>query len=120
MTVAKPLAVVVAGGALGAYARFGLSELFPGIWTIAVVNVLGSLLLGVVVTVLGTDRLWRLFLGTGILGGFTTFSTFAVDAVESSPLVGVLYVVGTLVPALLAARAGMAIGESMQTRRGAR
>lgn len=118
---ARALGVVVAGGALGACARYGLAELFPGIWTIAVVNVLGSLLLGVVVTLLGTDRLWRLFLGTGVLGGFTTFSTFAVDAVvESSPLVGAVYVVGTLVPALVAARAGMVIGDSVRMRRGAR
>ena len=41
-----------------------------------------GLLLGVVAALVGPDRLWRLFLGTGVLGGFTTFSAFGLDAVQ--------------------------------------
>lgn len=118
MIEARALGVVVAGGALGACARYGLSELFPGIWTIAVVNVVGSLLLGIIASMLGPDRLWRLFLGTGVLGGFTTFSTFAVDAVDQSALVATAYVAATLIPALLAARVGMEIGHLLRSKRG--
>ncbi len=68
----KPTAVVAAGGAVGAVARYALAVQFPGIWTIAAINVAGSLLLGLVAALLGPDRLWRLFLGVGVLGGYTT------------------------------------------------
>ncbi|NGP04059.1 CrcB family protein [Rhodococcus sp. 14C212] len=111
----KPTAVVAAGGAVGAVTRYALSVQFPGIWTIAAINVAGSLLLGVVAAMLGPDRLWRLFLGVGVLGGFTTFSTFAVDTVRH-PATAVVYVTVTLVGALAAARAGMAAGEAWRHR----
>ncbi|MGF7124114.1 MULTISPECIES: fluoride efflux transporter FluC [unclassified Rhodococcus (in: high G+C Gram-positive bacteria)] len=117
MTEARTLAVVAAGGAIGASVRYLLAQQFPGIWTIVVVNVVGSLLLGVLAAMVGPDRLWRLFLGVGVLGGFTTFSTFAVDVVQN-PGVAVLYLLATLVPALFAARLGMGIGEVWHTRRG--
>ncbi|WP_137724366.1 fluoride efflux transporter FluC [Prescottella subtropica] len=116
MVEVRALTVVAAGGAVGACTRWLLSQQFPGIWTIAVINIVGSLLLGTVAAMLGPDRLWRLFLGTGVLGGFTTFSTFAVDAVQN-PATAALYVAATLLPALLAARAGMALGEYLHGRR---
>lgn len=116
MVEGRALAVVAAGGALGASVRYLLAQQFPGIWTIAVINVVGSLLLGVLAAMLGPDRLWRLFLGIGVLGGFTTFSTFAVDAVRH-PAAALLYVFATLLPALLAARIGMAVGEYLHARR---
>lgn len=118
MTEARTLVVVAAGGALGASARYLLAHQFPGIWTVLVINIVGSLLLGILAAVLGPDRLWRLFLGVGVLGGFTTFSTFAVDVVEN-PGSAVVYILATLLPALLAARLGMRIGEAWHTRRGA-
>ncbi|QBJ95233.1 CrcB family protein [Rhodococcus sp. ABRD24] len=117
MAETRALAVVVAGGAVGASGRYLLSQQFPGIWTVMLINIVGSLLLGVLAAVLGPDRLWRLFLGVGVLGGFTTFSTFAVDVVQN-PGSAVVYILATLVPALLAARLGMAIGEVWHTRRG--
>jgi CrcB protein len=82
------LAVISLGGVIGAVGRYeaGLwwptrSDAMP--WTTLGINVLGSALLAVVIVVateLWTDRPWlRPFLGTGVLGGFTTFSTFALD-----------------------------------------
>ncbi len=112
----RALTVVAVGGAIGAGARYLLSHEFSGIWTVATINIAGSLLLGCVAALLGPDRLWRLFLGTGVLGGFTTFSTFAVDAVQN-PGTAILYVFVTLLPALLAARLGMAVGEYVHARR---
>lgn len=81
------------------------------------VNVLGSLLLGVVVGSLG-DRhpLWRAFVGTGVLGGFTTYSAFAVHTATllgSHPIAGVLLAVSSVLLGLAAAALGVRL-----TRRG--
>jgi CrcB protein len=73
---------------LGAEARYGLSRLMPHAasdwpWATLLTNVLGSALLGVLVAVLlglpDPPQLARPFVGIGILGGFTTFSTFELD-----------------------------------------
>ncbi|MGV9352665.1 FluC/FEX family fluoride channel [Streptomyces misionensis] len=82
------LAAVAAGGALGACARYGAALLWPTgaaafPWTTFWVNVSGCAVIGVLMGVI-TDlraghRLVRPFLGTGVLGGFTTFSTYVVD-----------------------------------------
>lgn len=86
-----PWLAVAAGGALGAVARYGMAGLvqrvaggaFP--WGTLAVNVLGALLMGIIVE--GAARLWtvptdlRLFLTTGVLGGFTTFSAFSLETV---------------------------------------
>jgi fluoride exporter len=82
------LAAVAAGGVLGAEARYGLSLLLPhhpGQWPMAtwVTNVSGCFLIGVLMVVLteltSPHRLVRPFLGVGVLGGYTTFSTAMVD-----------------------------------------
>ncbi|WP_433800573.1 fluoride efflux transporter CrcB [Actinomycetospora sp. CA-084318] len=83
------VAAVALGGAIGALARWGLGLAFPtphGAFptTTLVINVVGCLLMGVLVVHVAEVRtahpLVRPFLGVGVLGGFTTFSTFAVDA----------------------------------------
>ncbi|MEU4117538.1 fluoride efflux transporter CrcB [Kitasatospora sp. NPDC028055] len=82
------VAVVAAGGAIGALARYaaGLGwgtgpSAFP--WTTLLVNVVGCAVIGVFLVVVTEGRpahpLLRPFFGTGVLGGFTTFSTYAVD-----------------------------------------
>lgn len=88
---AHPVAVlgsISAGGVAGALARHGLSEVFPrdpGGWPWATwaVNVAGCLLLGVLMVLISEvwtgRRLLRPFLGVGVLGGFTTFSTAMVE-----------------------------------------
>ncbi|MDO8964386.1 MAG: fluoride efflux transporter CrcB [Coriobacteriia bacterium] len=88
----KELLLVAAGGALGAAARWGLGgwvaeRLGPGFpWHTAVVNVSGALLIGLLMGVtMGRASVspdWRAFLGTGVLGGYTTFSTLAYETVR--------------------------------------
>ncbi|WIJ26824.1 fluoride efflux transporter CrcB [Devosia sp. RR2S18] len=84
--------LVGAGGALGAMARYGTSVLITRWWqggfplATIVVNVLGSLLMGVLIGILARlTPTWapeaRLFVAVGVLGGFTTFSTFSLDAI---------------------------------------
>ena len=79
------------GGALGALARWGIGTALPGSaggwpWATLLVNLTGCLLIGVLLAVLlarfpASTRL-RPFLAVGVLGGYTTFSTFAVDVVR--------------------------------------
>ncbi|MGW1762732.1 fluoride efflux transporter FluC [Streptomyces sp. NPDC002073] len=86
---APVLAAVSAGGVLGALARYGLGLLWPAApgafpWTTLGINVAGCALIGVLMVLVGGGGRWahplvRPFLGTGVLGGFTTFSTYAVD-----------------------------------------
>ena len=97
--------------------RWRLSVWFPvasGTFptTTLAINLVGSALIGVVL-VLSLDRqpprlLTHSFLGTGILGAFTTFSAFTVESAEllrqSEPLTALAYVVGGVVMALVAMR----------------
>ncbi|MFF7676813.1 fluoride efflux transporter FluC [Actinacidiphila glaucinigra] len=85
---APAVAVVAVGGALGACARYGAGLLWPTApgafpWTTLGVNALGCAVIGVFMVVItemwSAHRLVRPFFGTGVLGGFTTFSTYAVD-----------------------------------------
>lgn len=114
------LAVVAVGGALGSAARYGLAIGWPGPaggfpWATLVTNLVGCALIGalmqVVTTTAGVHPLVRPFLGTGLLGGFTTFSTYAVETRDLvaqgriGPATG--YALGTLVGALIAVRLGM-------------
>lgn len=89
------VAAVALGGAAGAAARYGASLFWPTApsafpWTILVVNTVGCAVMGVLMVVITegrqTHRLVRPFLGTGVLGGFTTFSTYAVDIVRLTDL----------------------------------
>ncbi|MEV6751119.1 CrcB family protein [Streptomyces sp. NPDC051214] len=82
------VAVVAAGGAIGASARYGASLIWPtapGTFptTTLLVNVVGCAVMGAFMAILtevrAPHRLLRPFFGTGVLGGFTTFSTYAVD-----------------------------------------
>lgn len=106
---------VSAGGVLGALARYGLGlgwptprDGFP--WTTFTINVLGCLVIGVflvvVTEVFRAHRLLRPFFGTGVLGGFTTFSTYCVDIQQlienGRPATAVAYLATTAVAALAA------------------
>src|SRR6185503_14749578 len=82
------LGVVALGGAAGAVGRYGLAVAWPHRpgtfpWATFVTNVTGCLLIGVLMVLItevwSAHRLLRPFLGTGVLGGYTTFSTYTVD-----------------------------------------
>jgi fluoride exporter len=82
------VAVVSLGGGLGAVIRYGAGRLWPtpgdGFpWTTLGVNALGCALIGVLMVLItevwAAHRLVRPFLGTGVLGGFTTFSTYSQE-----------------------------------------
>jgi CrcB protein len=115
-------AVVGGGGAAGALARAGLAELWPHRpdewpWATLVTNATGSALLGVLLVVLADryprDRYARPLLGTGVLGGYTTFSTFSVDAAQlirfDRPGVAVGYVVASVAAILLGCVLGLVL-----------
>lgn len=127
------LLLACAGGALGSGARFLVYQLFAGParvagvaafpWGTLTVNVVGSFLMGLVVVVIG-EKLGgspeaRTFFATGILGGFTTFSAFSLDALElyvnRTPLVAGGYIALSVIVSLLALVAGMAIARWILT-----
>jgi CrcB protein len=114
------------GGALGSLARWGLGRALPhsaGAWPTAtlLVNLTGCLLLGLLAFALFTRHPrspWlRPFLGTGVLGGWTTFSTFAVDAVQLADagrgVAAVGYVLVSVVGGVLAAAVGVRLGRAV-------
>jgi fluoride exporter len=114
------LAVISAGGALGALGRYGLTlaiPVLPGRFPLAtfLINVVGCLLIGILMVLITevypTHPLLRPFLGVGVLGGFTTFSTYAneVRALLSPgwAMTALAYLSGTVAAALLAAWSGV-------------
>jgi fluoride exporter len=125
------LGVIAAGGAIGAVARYALLSAFPhpaaGFgWAAFAINVSGCLLIGILM-VLVTEarqvhRLVRPFLGTGVLGGFTSFSTYVVDTqralLAAAPRVALLYAAGTVLAALAAAWAGITMTRALTGMRG--
>jgi fluoride exporter len=98
----KSFLFVVLGGGLGAGSRFlaatFVSRIYGGLFPLGtfLINVTGSFLIGVLMTLFlnrpGSNPNWRLFLVTGILGGYTTFSSFEWETLAAwkggSSLVG--------------------------------
>lgn len=128
----RDLIAVAAGGAVGALARYGVSLTASALgvaspWATLAVNVVGCLLMGLLAAAVlarparARDALWRSFLGVGVLGGFTTFSAFAGDAVvlaeRGDAVASAVYVVGTLAAGLVALRLGLSIGGHHRSRR---
>jgi CrcB protein len=107
-------AMVALGGALGSMGRYGVSLLaaawlgtaWP--WGTLAVNILGSTAIGALAAQ-GIEGNVRLFWVTGVLGGFTTFSAFSLEAAllwERAPWMGALYVIASIALGL----AGFALG----------
>ena len=112
---------VAVGGTLGVLMRWGLTRLTLHtealIWTTVAINVVGSFLLGLLVAENWFGRDLREGLGVGFLGGFTTFSTFSVQAVleveGGRPETALLYVLASVVGGIAAAFAGYALGRTL-------
>jgi CrcB protein len=114
----RSLAAVSAGGVLGALARYTISAAWPHTqagfpWATWLINVTGCFLIGILHTLLTRfrpgHRLTRLFLGTGLLGGYTTFSTAEVDVLRAGPDIGLVYLAATVLGALLAVWIGSSL-----------
>ncbi|MPY97225.1 MAG: fluoride efflux transporter CrcB [Actinophytocola sp.] len=113
------LFAVAAGGAIGSLARYGLAVALPTTpgafpWATLLANVVGCLLIGALMASLTEagrpHRLLRPFFGIGVLGGFTTFSTYVIEVIDAGdPGVAVLYGVGTVVAALVAVVTGLVL-----------
>lgn len=115
----RVLAVVAAGGAIGAVGRYGLTvalphEPTPFPWATFITNTTGCFAIGVLMLVvrdlLPGRPLVRPFLGVGVLGGFTTFSTYTLEIQRMADAgargAAVAYLAGTVVAALAAVYAG--------------
>lgn len=120
--------LVFLGGGIGAAARHGVNRIamawfgpaFP--WGTLAVNVIGSLAMGLLIATFasvpgGVSNNLRLFLATGVLGGFTTFSAFSLDALtlwergQALPALG--YIAASLILSLAAIAAGLLLGRSI-------
>jgi len=103
--------LVAGGGFLGAVARYGVGVALggpTGTGTL-VVNAVGSFVLGLLVARATTTRT-QLFVGTGALSSFTTYSTFVGDAVALGGAVGIAYVGVSYVVGFAAALGGLRVG----------
>ncbi|SBN63854.1 CrcB protein [Curtobacterium sp. 9128] len=125
------LGVVALGGAIGTAIRAVLADLVPAVdgisWTILAINVVGAFCLGLLLEALahrgpdvGRRRLLRLFVGTGVLGGFTTYSTLADDTAQllgdGRWGAGSGYALLTVVLGLLAVVAGLWVSTLLRPR----
>ncbi len=116
------LAAIFIGGGIGSVLRYvvtlGFTQRFgPGFpWGTFAINITGSLIIGVVfelsqTRVLSISPLVRIFLMTGVLGGYTTFSTFSLDTVmlasERAAFLSLSYSAGSVILGFIAAYAGI-------------
>jgi fluoride exporter len=113
--------LVALAGSAGVLLRYGISSGFHGDalpWVTVAINVFGSFLLGLVVVAHWASPETRTALGVGFLGGFTTFSTFSVQAfldVEAGePQRALIYVLASVVLGFAAAAAGYYLGRAAQ------
>ncbi|WP_053385815.1 fluoride efflux transporter FluC [Leucobacter japonicus] len=127
------LGVVAVGGAIGTLARYGITSAIGGpestngfpLATL-LINLLGAFLLGMVVAIVtsrgsaGRWRTLRLLLGTGVLGGFTTYSLLATDLAQAALASqwGVVagYAAATLIGGVIASGLGLGAGRALATR----
>jgi fluoride exporter len=122
----NPIILVMSGGAIGAGLRYGLTRALPyggdgWPWATFTANVLGGLAMGVLAAwVLRGDNSaesLRLFVGVGVLGGFTTFSAFSLEMaqmVERGQMgLAALYAIASVLIALGALFAGMTAAKAI-------
>jgi CrcB protein len=118
------LATVALGGIIGSLGRYAVGAALPHQgadfpWATLVVNVTGAFAMGLLVAYLvdrpGAHRLARPFVGVGLLGGWTTFSALAVDALQlghaGQEQAALVYVAATFLVGTLAVAAGSIVGQ---------
>ncbi|GBD47501.1 fluoride efflux transporter CrcB [Methylopila sp. Yamaguchi] len=121
-----PALLVALGGAIGSLARYGvnlwtLRSFGPGFpWGTLTVNVVGGFVMGLLAALLtlrGGSSEARLFLMTGVLGGFTTFSAFSLDAVSlwerGEGSAAAVYVIASVAVSIAALVGGLALGRAL-------
>jgi fluoride exporter len=119
-----PYLLVAIGGALGSMARYGSGVLVGRMWSASfplgtlLINIAGSLAMGLFIGFLArTTPSWqadaRLFVAVGVLGGFTTFSSFSLDAIamieRGEWAQASLYIVGSVLIGLIGLYVGLLI-----------
>jgi CrcB protein len=117
------LPTIAVGGMLGASARHALELAWPAgpsqfPWATFVTNAAGCALIGVLMVYVvdhgAGHPLLRPFVGVGVLGGFTTFSTYAVQTTDllgaGEPVLALTYLVGTLAVAMASVTFGVVVG----------
>lgn len=120
----RAIAAVGIGGAIGAIARYLVGSAFlqrfgPGFpWGTFAINVTGSFLIGMVAQFaltrsFGVTPMMRVFAATGVLGGYTTFSTFSLDTVilvgDGAAPLALAYAAGSIVSGVIAAYLGQVV-----------
>ena len=123
------LAVVAVGGAIGAAARYGVSTVAPYDdghvpWGTFLVNLSGCLAIGVLMVLLldvwPSHRYLRPFAGVGVLGGYTTFSTYALESRDlvalGHPVTAVTYLLGSVLAGVAAAATGILVTRAVVER----
>ena len=127
------IALVAAGGAIGTALRYLITLIWPAAWAaplgILAINVIGAYVLGLLLELLiargpdvGRRRALRLGVGTGVLGGFTTYSTLALDTtvlMATHPTLGLGYGLATVVLGFAASVAGIWSAKLLDRRRSA-
>ncbi|MDB5484850.1 MAG: camphor resistance protein CrcB [Tardiphaga sp.] len=119
--------LVFVGGGLGSVLRYALTMAagkafgphFP--WGTFLINITGSTVMGLIAGYLAfkgeTAQPWRIFLMTGILGGYTTFSAFSLDAAvlyeRGEIALALAYVLGSVLMAIIGLFAGLALVRSL-------
>ncbi|WP_168190445.1 fluoride efflux transporter CrcB [Luteithermobacter gelatinilyticus] len=121
----KTILAAAAGGAIGAAGRFLVGKLMlslmgPGFpWGTLTVNILGSFIMGVIVHMLAVryqlPHVWQVFLVTGIMGGFTTFSAFSLElggmVQQNEMSLAGLYGLGSVFLGVASLYAGLHVGK---------
>ena len=122
----KSIILVMTGGALGAVMRFGLARALPigaggWPWATFAANVIGGFAVGVLAAWLlrgeNAAEPLRLFLGVGVLGGFTTFSAFSLEMAQmverGQAMLAGGYALASVILALVAVFAGMMLARTI-------
>lgn len=106
--------IAAIGAAIGAALRFGASQIIESVnfpWATFTVNITGSFLIGLFLGIpaITKNDQRRIFLITGVLGGFTTFSAVAVEALQMSAQSAILYIFSSFAAGLLAVTLGFKV-----------